>query len=300
MCSNVTRGSLYIIYIYTCTSMLVWLYLNWNLVSTRSLRVVALDITSFMVYWIILCLSHVLLMWLQEEGHRVLIFSQMTKMLDILEDFLEHLGYQYERIDGSITGSERQQSIDRFNGRFHSKTCIHWRCCACIYMSPCTAVMYICTCIQFIWTHAYLCTVHFVAFCIGVSHTHTHTHTHIQSASVTHYSNSENMYYSIWRSGYTYPTGGITIMNNSIHNKKPMSINQSLQYWNLFSSFVLFVYHSSWRSSVCVPPVHSCWWSGYQPSHCRHCHHIWLWLEPPQWHPGLQPGPPDWSGEQGV
>ena len=40
----------------------------------------------------------------------------MTKMLDILEDFLEYLGFQYERIDGSITGGERQQCIDRFNG----------------------------------------------------------------------------------------------------------------------------------------------------------------------------------------
>ena len=53
---------------------------------------------------------------LRKGGHRVLIFSQMTKMLDILEDFLEHLGFQYERIDGSITGAERQQCIDRFNG----------------------------------------------------------------------------------------------------------------------------------------------------------------------------------------
>ena len=54
---------------------------------------------------------------LREEGHRVLIFSQMTKLLDILEDFLEHLGFKYERIDGSITGSERQLCIDRFNGK---------------------------------------------------------------------------------------------------------------------------------------------------------------------------------------
>jgi len=52
---------------------------------------------------------------LKENGHRVLIFSQMTRMLDILEDFLEYLGYQFERIDGSVTGLERQQSIDRFN-----------------------------------------------------------------------------------------------------------------------------------------------------------------------------------------
>ncbi|KAI4461491.1 chromodomain-helicase-dna-binding protein 3-related-related [Holotrichia oblita] len=52
---------------------------------------------------------------LREQGHRVLIFSQMTKMLDILEDYLEGEGYKYERIDGAITGSARQEAIDRFN-----------------------------------------------------------------------------------------------------------------------------------------------------------------------------------------
>ncbi|XP_065060706.1 chromodomain-helicase-DNA-binding protein 5-like isoform X3 [Rhopilema esculentum] len=49
------------------------------------------------------------------EGHRVLIFSQMTRMLDLLEDFMEGHGWKYERLDGSITGSVRQASIDRFN-----------------------------------------------------------------------------------------------------------------------------------------------------------------------------------------
>ena len=39
----------------------------------------------------------------------------MTRMLDILEDFLEYLGYKFERIDGNVTGPERQQAIDRFN-----------------------------------------------------------------------------------------------------------------------------------------------------------------------------------------
>ncbi|XP_075062535.1 chromodomain-helicase-DNA-binding protein 3 isoform X2 [Mixophyes fleayi] len=52
---------------------------------------------------------------LNEQGHRVLIFSQMTKMLDLLEDLLDYEGYKYERIDGGITGSLRQESIDRFN-----------------------------------------------------------------------------------------------------------------------------------------------------------------------------------------
>lgn len=41
----------------------------------------------------------------------------MTKMLDLLEDFLEHEGYKYERIDGGITGNMRQEAIDRFNGK---------------------------------------------------------------------------------------------------------------------------------------------------------------------------------------
>ncbi|KAF7686185.1 hypothetical protein HF521_015547 [Silurus meridionalis] len=52
---------------------------------------------------------------LKDGGHRVLIFSQMTKMLDLLEDFLENEGYKYERIDGGITGAMRQEAIDRFN-----------------------------------------------------------------------------------------------------------------------------------------------------------------------------------------
>ncbi|XP_017876015.1 chromodomain-helicase-DNA-binding protein Mi-2 homolog isoform X4 [Ceratina calcarata] len=52
---------------------------------------------------------------LRDDGHRVLIFSQMTKMLDILEDYLEGEGYKYERIDGNITGAQRQEAIDRFN-----------------------------------------------------------------------------------------------------------------------------------------------------------------------------------------
>ncbi|KAK7482613.1 hypothetical protein BaRGS_00026112 [Batillaria attramentaria] len=52
---------------------------------------------------------------LKVTGHRVLIFSQMTRMLDILEDFLEAENYKYERIDGGVTGNLRQDAIDRFN-----------------------------------------------------------------------------------------------------------------------------------------------------------------------------------------
>lgn len=45
----------------------------------------------------------------------------MTKMLDLLEDFLEYEGYKYERIDGGITGGLRQEAIDRFNGTHPSQ-----------------------------------------------------------------------------------------------------------------------------------------------------------------------------------
>lgn len=45
-----------------------------------------------------------------------LLCLQMTKMLDLLEDFLDYEGYKYERIDGGITGALRQEAIDRFNG----------------------------------------------------------------------------------------------------------------------------------------------------------------------------------------
>ncbi|KRY35153.1 Chromodomain-helicase-DNA-binding protein 3 [Trichinella spiralis] len=62
-----------------------------------------------------LILLQKMLRMLKEGGHRVLIFSQMTKMLDLIEDFLEYEGYKYERIDGSVTGSLRQDAIDRFN-----------------------------------------------------------------------------------------------------------------------------------------------------------------------------------------
>ncbi|TKS92927.1 Chromodomain-helicase-DNA-binding protein 3 [Collichthys lucidus] len=49
--------------------------------------------------------------------------SMMTKMLDLLEDFLDHEGYKYERIDGGITGALRQEAIDRFNAPGASQFC---------------------------------------------------------------------------------------------------------------------------------------------------------------------------------
>uniref|UniRef100_A0A7S4BX57 Uncharacterized protein n=1 Tax=Chrysotila carterae TaxID=13221 RepID=A0A7S4BX57_CHRCT len=55
---------------------------------------------------------------LKAEGHRVLIFSQMTRVLDILEDYCAYRreeGFYYCRIDGSTAGDDRQDAIDAFN-----------------------------------------------------------------------------------------------------------------------------------------------------------------------------------------
>ncbi|XP_077928484.1 chromodomain-helicase-DNA-binding protein 7 isoform X4 [Halichoerus grypus] len=52
---------------------------------------------------------------LKAGGHRVLIFSQMVRCLDILEDYLIQRRYPYERIDGRVRGNLRQAAIDRFS-----------------------------------------------------------------------------------------------------------------------------------------------------------------------------------------
>ena len=72
------------------------------------------------------------------SGHRVLLFSQMTRMLDILQDFLEYrgvhgvntmdlvkeavlllccdfVGYCYERLDGSVRSEERYLAVKNFS-----------------------------------------------------------------------------------------------------------------------------------------------------------------------------------------
>lgn len=49
------------------------------------------------------------------RGDRVLIFSQWTTILNIMETFLDILGFAYFRIDGSTPVTERQPLIDAFN-----------------------------------------------------------------------------------------------------------------------------------------------------------------------------------------
>lgn len=56
-----------------------------------------------------------LLRRLQAKGHRALIFTQMTKVLDILEQFLNIHGHKYLRLDGATKVEQRQILTDRFN-----------------------------------------------------------------------------------------------------------------------------------------------------------------------------------------
>jgi SNF2 family DNA or RNA helicase len=56
-----------------------------------------------------------LLRELYSGGHRCLIFTQMTRMLDVLEEFLTLHGWVYVRLDGTTKLTERQALIERFN-----------------------------------------------------------------------------------------------------------------------------------------------------------------------------------------
>jgi SNF2 family DNA or RNA helicase len=55
-----------------------------------------------------------LLVKLKEEGRKVLIFSQFTSMLNILEDYCTYRKHQFLRLDGSTKGVERQTMINEF------------------------------------------------------------------------------------------------------------------------------------------------------------------------------------------
>jgi len=56
-----------------------------------------------------------LLRSLKAGGHKVVIFTQMTKVLDILEKFLNLYSYSYVRLDGTTKPEQRQILMQRFN-----------------------------------------------------------------------------------------------------------------------------------------------------------------------------------------
>ncbi|XP_043102530.1 E1A-binding protein p400 isoform X6 [Puntigrus tetrazona] len=73
----------------------------------------------------------ILLQKLSAENRRVLIFTQMTSMLDILEAFLDHRHLTYVRLDESLSLEERQEQVKKFNrNRQIFCTILTNRCCS--------------------------------------------------------------------------------------------------------------------------------------------------------------------------
>lgn len=59
-------------------------------------------------------LAKILPLW-KEQGHRVLIFCQWKKMLDIIMSFVVSKGWKFGRLDGNTNVASRQRLVDNFN-----------------------------------------------------------------------------------------------------------------------------------------------------------------------------------------
>ncbi|CAF1178368.1 unnamed protein product, partial [Didymodactylos carnosus] len=62
-----------------------------------------------------LSLLDLLLNHLFKNGHKVLLFSQFTGSLDVIQDYLAYRDYTYERLDGSVRSEERFLAVNNFN-----------------------------------------------------------------------------------------------------------------------------------------------------------------------------------------
>ena len=72
------------------------------------------------------CLEH-------ESGNtalQVLLFSTMTRVLDVLEDYLDWRGYEHLRLDGSVSSSDRGELVKRFNAP--GKFAVLWKASQCL------------------------------------------------------------------------------------------------------------------------------------------------------------------------
>uniref|UniRef100_A0A8C4U5W7 Proliferation-associated SNF2-like protein n=1 Tax=Falco tinnunculus TaxID=100819 RepID=A0A8C4U5W7_FALTI len=52
---------------------------------------------------------------LKKRGHKILLFSQMTMMLDILMDYCYLRNFKFSRLDGSMSYAEREENMHQFN-----------------------------------------------------------------------------------------------------------------------------------------------------------------------------------------
>ena len=58
-----------------------------------------------------------LLRELKEGGHRVLLYFQMTRMIDLMEEYLTYRNYKYLRLDGSTKLEDRRDTVHDFQTR---------------------------------------------------------------------------------------------------------------------------------------------------------------------------------------
>jgi DNA helicase INO80 len=58
-----------------------------------------------------------LLAELRKDGHRVLIYNQMTRMIDLMEEYLHYRGYSYIRLDGSSKIADRRDLVNDWQNR---------------------------------------------------------------------------------------------------------------------------------------------------------------------------------------
>jgi len=58
-----------------------------------------------------------LLFKLKEGGHRVLLYFQMTRMIDLMEEYLTYRNYKYCRLDGSTKLEDRRDTVADFQTR---------------------------------------------------------------------------------------------------------------------------------------------------------------------------------------
>lgn len=64
-----------------------------------------------------LCKLDQLLFKLKEGGHRVLLYFQMTKMIDLMEEYLTYRNFKYLRLDGSTKLEDRRDTVHDFQTR---------------------------------------------------------------------------------------------------------------------------------------------------------------------------------------
>lgn len=61
---------------------------------------------------------------LKAEGRRAVIFTQMARVLDILESFINLHGHRYVRLDGELGPEARQRMVERFNSDTRLLCCL--------------------------------------------------------------------------------------------------------------------------------------------------------------------------------